>query len=113
MPAYPPQKPRLRKHATAKALTIALAFLCVACAKEQVVVDPVAFSKVPARLKQLPPKPKCDLRHDVEDYSTEEIKAVLACREAEIVALRNRHASLRRAVEKREAAVDAALEAAK
>lgn len=113
MQSYPRQRKSSRKRALAKALTIALAFQLTACGKELVVVDPVAFSKVPVSLKKAPKAPKCDLAKGVDDYSTEEIKAALKCKDQAIKTTTARFNGLVRAVEKREAAIDAALSVAK
>lgn len=68
---------------------------------------------MPSKLKKKPKKPKCDLAQNVEDYSTEEIKAALKCKDEALEASDARFVALVRAVEKREAAIDAALAAAK
>lgn len=91
----------------------ALAFQFTACVKDQVVVDPVAFSKVPAALKKPLPKPSCELDGKAADYSTEEIKASLDCWSKAFAAAKARHDGLRQSVAKRESAIDAAKAAAK
>lgn len=76
-------------------------------------VDPVAFSKVPASLKKPLPKPACELDGMASDYSTEEVKASLDCWSKAFDAAKARHDGLRKSVSKREAAIDAAKAAAK
>lgn len=93
------------------ALMAALAFLASACATDNVVVEPVAFQKVPRTLMQPVRRPSCELDGKASDYSTEEIKASLDCWTKAFDAAKARHASLSRAVAKREAAVDKAVKA--
>lgn len=97
--------------AIVRLLSVVLAFPLIACGKELVVVDPVAFSKIPRKLKERPKTPKCGLAKGVESYGTEEIKAALECKDQALETLGARFDGLARAVEKREAAIDAALAA--
>lgn len=109
----PPQKKSFRSRVIAPALLVALGFLQSACAKEQVVVDPVAFSKVPADLKKPLREPNCDLDARAPDYGTEEIGASFKCWRQAYRTAASQYDGLRRAVLKREAAIDAAKAAAK
>lgn len=92
---------------------VALAFLASACATDNVVVEPVAFQKVPKTLMQPVRQPSCELDGRASDYSTEEIKASLDCWTKAFDAAKARHDGLRQSIAKREAAIDAAKAAAK
>lgn len=89
----------------------ALAFPLSACATDNVVVEPVALQKVPKTLMQPVRQPSCELDGNASDYSTEEVKASLDCWTSAFEAAKARHDGLRRAVAKREAAIDKVIKA--
>lgn len=93
---------------------VALATLTLtACVSDAVVVEPVAFAPVAARLKEIPDVPKCDPPAGQVKSSPEEVLAYGKCWRAAYNALFSKHKGLVKAVLYRERAAAKAVKLAK
>lgn len=82
----------------------------IACANNNVVVQPVALRPVSAELMRPPPQPRCELPQRA-DYSVDEVVAYAACWRAAYQSIAKRHDGLRRAVAARQSAAAKAVKA--